>query len=147
MDVDLLSTPVAVEEISNPNERFLLETDEALMALTDSPLHLPQLIPPSQAKAMPIGGKSELTRDFTLHTAPYIPVFKELAELDANSESDIQKLRDIFDYGDNEFFETREDEILVAAEVFDRVGFLAQHLVTLHQLLFMLFSGPELFDE
>ena len=144
MDVDLLPTPVAVEEISNGDEKFLLETDEALIALTDSFLHL---TPPSQAKAIPIGGKPELTRGFAPHTAPYIAVLKELIELDTNSESDIQKLHDIFEYGDNQFFEMREDETLVAAEVFDRVGFFVQHLVTLHQLWFMLFSGPELFDE
>ena len=59
-----------------------------------------------------------------------IAALKELTELDANSEDDIQKLRRVFGYGDNTFLGMRESETLVVIEVFDRVSLPAHRLFT-----------------
>ena len=69
---------------------------------------------------------------FLEKATPDVAVLKELIEFDANSEGDIQKLRKFFEKGNNTLFGMREDEILVAIEVFDRVSFLIQHLAPLY---------------
>ena len=70
----------------------------------------------------PVGTFVEFLEEATPDTA----VIKELTEFDANSEDDIQKLRKMFEYGDNTLFGMREDEALVVIEVFDRVCSLVQ---------------------
>lgn len=67
--------------------------------------------------------------EFLEKATPDVAVLKKLTEFDANSEGDIQKLRKMFEYGDNTLLGMRKDETLVAIEVFDRVGSLIQHLV------------------
>ena len=59
---------------------------------------------------------------FLENATPDIAVLKELAEFDANSEEHIQKIRRMFEYGDNTLLGMREEEILVVIEVFDRVS-------------------------
>jgi len=66
--------------------------------------------------------------EFLENATPDIPALEELVEFDASSEDDIQQLRHMFGYGDNTLLGMREDETLVLIEVFDRVGFLIQHL-------------------
>ena len=61
---------------------------------------------------------------FLEKATPDMAMLKELTEFDANSEDDIQKLHNMFEYGDNTLFGMREDKALVVIEVFDRVGFL-----------------------
>ena len=70
---------------------------------------------------------------FLEKATPNMAALKELTEFDANSEGEIQKLRNLFEYGDNALFGMREDETLVAIEIFDRVGFLVRHLAPLHR--------------
>jgi len=64
--------------------------------------------------------------EFLEEATPDMAVIKELTEFDANSEGDIQKLRKIFECGDNTLFGIREDEALVVIEVLDRVCSLVQ---------------------
>ena len=64
--------------------------------------------------------------EFLEKATPNIAMLKELTEFDANSEDDIQKLRNVFEYKDNTLFGMREDEALVVIEVLDRVGFLVR---------------------
>ena len=70
---------------------------------------------------------------FLEKATPNMAALKELTEFDGNSEGDIQKLRNLFEYGDNALFGMREDETLVAIEIFDRVGFLVRDLAPLHR--------------
>ena len=84
---------------------------------------------------------------FLEKATPDMAALKELTEFDTNSEGDIQKLRNLFEYGDNALFGMREDEILVAIEIFDRVGFLVWHFAALHRFLSTFVPGPELFAE
>lgn len=58
---------------------------------------------------------------FLEKATPDMAVLKELTEFDANFEGDIQKLHNVFEYGDNTLFGMRDDETLIAIEVFDRV--------------------------
>ena len=58
---------------------------------------------------------------------PDMTIFKKLAEFDANSEADIWELHNLFEHGDNTLFGMRNNETLVAIEVFDRVGSLVRH--------------------
>ena len=60
--------------------------------------------------------------EFLEKATPDIAILEELTEFDMNSEDDIRKLHSIFEYGDNTLFGMRDDETLVAIEVFDRVG-------------------------
>ena len=62
--------------------------------------------------------------DFLEKATPDMAMLKELTQFDANSEDDVQKLSNMFEYGDNTLFGMREDKALVVIEVFDRVGFL-----------------------
>ena len=66
--------------------------------------------------------------EFLEKATPDMAVLKELTEFDASSEDDIQKLRDVFEYGDNTLFGMREDETLVIIEVLNRVRFLVRYL-------------------
>lgn len=53
---------------------------------------------------------------------PDIAVLKELTKFDANSEGHIQKLRHMFELGDNTLLGMREKETLTVIEVFDQVS-------------------------
>ena len=66
--------------------------------------------------------------EFLEKATPDMAVLKELTEFDASSEDDIQKLRDVFEYGDNTLFGMREDETLVIIEVLNRVRFPVRYL-------------------
>ena len=68
--------------------------------------------------------------DFLESVTPDIAVLKELAEFDANSEVHTQKLRQMFEYGDNTLFGMREEGALAVIEVFDRVNLLAPRICT-----------------
>jgi len=81
--------------------------------------------------------------EFLEKATPDIVMLGELAEFDANSEDDIQRLRHMLEYGDNTLLGMREDEVLVLIEVFDRVGFLWP----LHQFSLILVPDPKLFTE
>ena len=59
--------------------------------------------------------------DFLEEATPDITMLKELTEFDADSEEHLQKLRYMFECGDNTLFGMREDETLTVIEVFDRV--------------------------
>ena len=65
--------------------------------------------------------------EFLKKATPEIAVLEGLAEFDANSEGDVQKLRHMFGYGDNALLGMREDETLALIEVLDRVGLPVQH--------------------
>ena len=65
--------------------------------------------------------------EFLEKATPDTAILKKLTEFDANSEDDIRELHSIFEYGDNTLFGMRDDETLVAIEVFDRVGSLVRH--------------------
>ena len=60
--------------------------------------------------------------DFLEEATPDITVLKDLTEFDADSEEHLQKLRHIFQCGDNTLLGMREDETLTVIEVFDRVS-------------------------
>jgi len=64
--------------------------------------------------------------DFLEKATPDIAALEELIEFDANSEEHIQKIHQMFRYGDNTLFGMREEGSLVVIEVFDRVNH-AQH--------------------
>jgi len=63
---------------------------------------------------------SEFVR-FLEKATPDIAVLEELTEFDANSAGHIQKIRHMFNYGDNTLLGMRKEETLVVIEVFDRV--------------------------
>ena len=80
--------------------------------------------------------------DFLEKATPDIIVLQELTKFDANFEEHIQKLRRIFWHGDNTLLGMREQETLVAIEIFDRVSFPACQLFTpLKHLRLCLASG------
>jgi len=82
--------------------------------------------------------------EFLEKATPDIAMLRELAEFDANSEDDIQRLGRMFGYGDNTLLGMREDEILVLIEVFDRVGSFIQrstHFLDPKPLLFQILSS------
>ena len=62
--------------------------------------------------------------DFLEEATPDIAMLEQLAKFDANSEEHIQNLFHMFECRDNTLFGMREQETLVAIEVFDRVGLL-----------------------
>ena len=64
--------------------------------------------------------------EFLEKTIQDVAMLKELAKFNASSEDDIQKLRKVFECGDNTLVGMQEDEALVVIEVFDRVGFLVR---------------------
>ena len=81
-----------------------------------------EIIQPSlahEAKERPPVGKFV---EFLENATPDVATLEKLIEFDANSEADIRKLHGIFEYGDNTLFGMRDDETLIAIEVFDRVG-------------------------
>ena len=59
---------------------------------------------------------------------PDIAALKGLTEFDASSQGHIQKLRHVFEYGDNTLLGMREKETLTVIEVFDRVSLPARCL-------------------
>ena len=59
-------------------------------------------------------------------------VLKELTKFDTNSEEHINKLRHVFEYGNNTLFGMREEETLIAIEVFDRVNLLTLRLLKVY---------------
>ena len=65
--------------------------------------------------------------DFLEKATPDIAALEALTAFDANSEDDVQKLRHMFEYGDNTLLGMREEETLVVIEVFDRVNHIARH--------------------
>jgi len=65
---------------------------------------------------------------FLENATPDIAELKELTEFDANSEEHIQKIRRIFEYGDNTLLGMREEDTLVVIEVLDRVSPPTQRL-------------------
>ena len=60
--------------------------------------------------------------NFLEKATPDIAALKKLTGFDANSQGDIQKLRRVFEYGDNTLLGMREKESLVVIEVFDQVS-------------------------
>ena len=75
--------------------------------------------------------------DFLEEATPDITMLKELTEFDADSEEHLQKLRHMFECGDNTLLGMREDETLTVIEVFDRVSFITFYL----SRTFMILSG------
>ena len=73
--------------------------------------------------------------EFLEKVTPNMAMLEELTKFDANSEDDIQKLRNVFEYEDNTLFGMREDKALVVIEVFDRVGFLVRPSVPVSSIL------------
>ena len=67
--------------------------------------------------------------DFLEEVTPDITMLKELAEFDADSEEHLQKLRHMFECGDNTLLGMREDETLTVIEVFDSVS-LVHHVLS-----------------
>ena len=65
--------------------------------------------------------------EFLEGVIPDIAVLEKLTEFDANSEKHVQELRRMFGYADNTLFGMREEETLIAIEVFDRVNLLFRH--------------------
>ena len=59
--------------------------------------------------------------DFLEKVTPDIAALKELTGFNANSQGDIQKLRRVFEYGDNTLLGMRGNETLVVIEVLDQV--------------------------
>ena len=59
---------------------------------------------------------------------PDIAALKGLTEFDASSQGHVQKLRHVFEYGDNTLLGMREKETLTVIEIFDRVSLLARCL-------------------
>ena len=53
---------------------------------------------------------------------PSVALFEALAQFNAYSERDIQRLRRIFEYGNNTLLGMREDETLAVIDVFDQVS-------------------------
>ena len=68
--------------------------------------------------------------DFLKKATPNITVLEELTGFDAKSEKHKQKLRHVFDYGNNTLLGMREEETLTLVEIFDRVSLLTRHLFT-----------------
>ena len=68
--------------------------------------------------------------EFLEQANPSLAMLEELAEFDANSEDDVQKLRHVFAYRDSTLFGMRENEALAVVEVFDRVSLLAHRPFT-----------------
>lgn len=66
--------------------------------------------------------------DLLEQATPDIAALEELIEFDASSEDDIQKLRRMFEYGENTLLGMGEEDTLVVIEVLDRVNSFAQHL-------------------
>jgi len=62
--------------------------------------------------------------EFLESVTPDIVVLENLTEFDANFERHVQELRCMFGYADNTLFGMREEETLIAIEVFDRVNLL-----------------------
>ena len=62
--------------------------------------------------------------DFLGRATPDIAVLKELARFDPNSEEHSKKLHHMFECGNNTLFGMREEETLIAIEVFDQVNLI-----------------------
>ena len=71
--------------------------------------------------------------DFLESTTPNIATLKQLVEFDADSEAHTQKLRHIFEYGDNTLLGMRENETLAVIEVFDRVSLVCHILISIER--------------
>ena len=83
-----------------------------------------EIIQSSLAHEMTTRPPVEAFVEFLEKATPDMVMLRELTEFDASSEDDIQKLRNMFEHGNNTLFGVREDEALVVIEVFDRVGSL-----------------------